>query len=103
MAECLVLCEMGLEELSEMQMRCQSLAEQCETLENLGFVDFFGLEERTIPCKIRQGPRAYRCLFGMVFGTVVPAPLFWWYHSYEGLGASACFGKPGPMSKLSST
>ena len=63
MAECLVLCEMGLEELSEMQMRCQSLAEQCETLENLGFVDFFGLEERTIPCKIRQGLRAYRCLF----------------------------------------
>ena len=46
MAECLVLCDMGLEELTEMQIRCQSLAEQCETLENLGQVYFFlGLEE----------------------------------------------------------
>ena len=54
MAECLVLCDMGLEELTEMQLRCQSLAEQCETLENLGQVIFFlGLVRAKIfPCKI---------------------------------------------------
>ena len=46
MAECLVLCDMGLEELTEMQIRCQSLAEQCETLENLGQVIFFGACKR---------------------------------------------------------
>eukprot|EP00434_Breviolum_minutum_P005908 symbB.v1.2.005209.t1/scaffold266.1/size251003/6 len=44
MAECLVLCDMGLEELTEMQLRCQSLAEQCETLEIGGELHLIAVE-----------------------------------------------------------